>query len=200
MKKKKGGGGFGNVQKSSNAKTNAQNNNAQTNAKPKKKGLGTLKIVETIGEPQVNVGSLDDQDSRIEQLLGDTLDDYPFNKAITKFYDHLSQSLKLPCDVKGMEDFRWEERYVFDPSRSQEYERLRKTQPSYQDVYELLSIERGVRSKWMLYAGEDIAAHVRRKSDGKTFCLGLAELEAIDKTSQNYQLIDDYSMYFVNYR
>jgi hypothetical protein len=47
---------------------------------------------------------------------------------------------------------------------------------------------------------EDIAAHVRRISDGKKFVLGLAELEATDKKSPNFQLLDDYAVWFVNNR
>jgi hypothetical protein len=52
----------------------------------------------------------------------------------------------------------------------------------------------------MLFGGEDIAAQVRRKSDGKEFYLGLSELEAVDSRSPNYQLLDDYVVWFVNYR
>jgi hypothetical protein len=47
---------------------------------------------------------------------------------------------------------------------------------------------------------EDIAARVRRISDGKTFVLGLAELKATDRKSKNYRLIDDYAIWFVNSR
>ena len=48
--------------------------------------------------------------------------------------------------------------------------------------------------------GEDLAGHVRRKSDGKEFYLGLAEIVAVDKKSKNYQLLDDYAVWFVNNR
>ena len=47
---------------------------------------------------------------------------------------------------------------------------------------------------------EDIVAHVRRKSDGKEFDLGLAELQVTDKKSRNFQLIDDYAVWLVNNR
>ena len=51
-----------------------------------------------------------------------------------------------------------------------------------------------------MFGGEDIGAHVRRKSDGKEFWLGLAELKAVDKKSANHQLLDDYAVWFVNNR
>ena len=80
-----------------------------------------------------------------------------------------------------------------------EYKRLKKTQPSYRDRYQLLSIDRDGPSEWMLF-WEDIAAHVRRTSDGKPFVLGLSELKATDKKSDNYRLLDDYGVWFVNNR
>jgi hypothetical protein len=52
----------------------------------------------------------------------------------------------------------------------------------------------------MMFYGEDLAAHVRRKPDGKEFYLGLAELKAVTRKSKNYQLLHDYAVWFVNNR
>jgi len=49
-----------------------------------------------------------------------------------------------------------------------------------------------------MFGEEDIIAHVRRKSDGKEFFLGLAELQVTDKKTANCQLIDDYATWLVN--
>jgi len=141
----------------------------------------------------------DTQDLRIEAIIGDD-DEISFDDCVGIFYNHLKASLQLPCDVTGIEDFRWEERYVIGPGNPKEYERLCKNQPSYKDIFELLSIERDIFSEWMLYGSEDLAGRVRRKSDSKEFYLGLAEIKAIDKKSVNYQLLDDYSVWFVNNR
>ena len=35
--------------------------------------------------------------------------------------------------LTGREDFPWEEKYVFGPGKKAEYERLKKTNPSYKD-------------------------------------------------------------------
>ena len=102
--------------------------------------------------------------------------------------------------MTGIEDFDWEEFYVFGPGDKEEYKQLKKTQPSYRDRYDLLEIDPEADSEWMLYAGEDIPALVRRKSDGQQFYLGLAELKATDRSSENYQLLDDYAVWFVNSR
>lgn len=178
MKKRGGGKGFGDVPKPDSEDRVISKAEHQTTSEP-----------------------WEDQESRIAALLGvGDPEECPFNEAILKFYSHLRDSLELPCDVTGIEDFRWEERYIFGPPKPREYERLRKKQPSFRDTFELLSIEQGAMSKWMLFADEDIGANVRRKSDGKKFCLGLAELEVINQESHNHQLLDDYVMYFVNYR
>jgi len=142
---------------------------------------------------------LDAQDARIEEIIGDD-EKATFDDCQTRFCDHLARSLQLPCDVTGIEDFRWEEYYVIGPGDPKEHERLRKNQPSYEDIFELLAIEAGVFSEWMMFHGDDVAGHVRRKSDGKEFLLGLAEIKAVDEESRNYQLLNDYAVWFANNR
>jgi len=142
---------------------------------------------------------LDVQDARIEEIVGGD-EELTFDDCLEKFYDHLRSSLQLPCNVTGIEDFRWEEYYVIGPGDPEEHERLRKNQPSFEDTFELLAIEEDVYSEWMIFHGEDLADHLRRKTDGKEFYLGLAEVEAVDKKSKNYQLLNDYAVWFVNNR
>lgn len=141
----------------------------------------------------------DAQDRQIEEIIGKgaALD---FDQAIEIFYKYLKDNLMLPCEVTGIEDFRWEEFYVLGPGDKEEYDHLKKTQPSYRDHYELLRTSREIESGWMLFWEEDIGAHVRRISDGREFYLGLSELKATDKNSLNYQLLDDYAVWFVNNR
>ncbi len=139
------------------------------------------------------------QDKRIIAVIGE-YGDLEFDEARSLFYQHLKTNLILPCEVKGLEDFRWEEIYVFGPGDQEEYKRLKKTQPSYTDKYELLGIDRDLQSGWMLFGENDIAARVKRISDSKEFLLGLSELIAIDKKSENYQLLDDFSVWLVNNR
>ncbi len=141
----------------------------------------------------------DDHDKRIAAILGE-IEDLNFDETIDIFCEYLKTNLSLPCKVTGIEDFRWEEIYVFGFGDEEEYDHLKKTQPSYTDRYELLGIDRKGKSEWMLFWGDDIGANVRRISDGKEFLLGLSELKATDKKSKNYQLLDDYSVWLVNNR
>ena len=109
------------------------------------------------------------------------------------FRDYLKKNLELPCLLTGIEDFPWEERFVFGFGDKAEYERLKKTRPSYTDTFELLNIDEADPD-------DGIVAVVQRTSDRKEFSLPLADLEARVKESKNYQLLDDYSVWFVNYR
>ena len=139
----------------------------------------------------------DGQDNRISAILGDSKN-LDVSEGLAIFYKHLKANLSLPCQVTGVEDFRWEEFYVIGPGDEEEYEQLKKTQPSYTDTYELLEIVPPVRSLWQISYEDEIGAKVRRISDKKKFLLALSELKATDKQSNNYQLFDDYSVWFVN--
>jgi hypothetical protein len=139
----------------------------------------------------------DDQFDRIEKIV--SADVESFEEGVARFYDYLAERLKLPCEVTGVEDFNWEEIYIFGPGDEEEYDQLKKTQPSHTDRYDLLGLKLDKPSEWMIVP-DDIAARVRRKSDGKKFILALSELKATDRKSPNYGLLDDYSVWFVNSR
>jgi hypothetical protein len=136
------------------------------------------------------------QKKRILTVLGGSFD-ANFDAARSKWIEHLSTSLNFPVEVKGIEDFRWEEFYIFGPGSKQKYDMLKKTQPSYTDHYDLLSISLEAQSFWMM-SPDDIAAHVRRISDGREFTLGLSELEATSKGTSEHQVLRDYSVWYVN--
>jgi len=138
-----------------------------------------------------------ESEQRILALIGD--EDIERDEAIHLWYRHLLAHLKLPCDVTGIEDFQCEEFYVLGPGSKTEYQRLRKNRPSYRDVFELTAIDVDSVSEWIMFY-DDLKAHVRRKTDGKQFILGLSELKATKKDSQEYQLLYDYSVWQVNWR
>jgi hypothetical protein len=144
------------------------------------------------------MSKFDEQMKRWAAILGDAVQGTQ-EDAMGVFFKYLKATLQLPCEVTGTEDFRWEEPYVIGGWSQTEYKRLKKTQPSYTDKYELLDIGHDEYSEWMMFS-EDIIAHVRRKSDGKECDLGLAELRVTDKKSPNFQLIDDYAVWLVNNR
>ena len=144
------------------------------------------------------MSEMDEQDQRIAAILGPDCED-DFDLCLERLYEHLCASLQLPCEVTGIEDFGWEEYYVIGPGDRGEYKKLRKDNPSYRDVFELLSIEKDTHSEWKMFE-EDLVARVRRKSDGKEFDLGLAEIKAVSGGSPNHRLLDDYATWLVNSR
>lgn len=137
---------------------------------------------------------LDEQDRRIIEIAGEDAD-----LGSERWLVHLRATLSLPCEVTGSEDFRWEEPYVLGVYDQAEYRRLRKTRPSYRDVFILESIEAEADGEWAMFQA-DLGAFVRRKSDGRRFLLGLSELRSVDESTPNRQLLEDYSSWIVNYR
>jgi hypothetical protein len=133
------------------------------------------------------------QERRIARILGGRKALEVSRKTMKTYRDYLRKNLELPCHLTGIEDFPWEERYVFGFGSKAEYEKLKKTNPSYTDTFELLNLGE-------IYAGSGILVRVKRVSDKKEFELPLADLKAKDKRSKNYKLLDDYSVWFVNYQ
>ncbi len=130
---------------------------------------------------------------RIAGILGE--DEVPDvdDVSLTRYLAYLKKNLEHPCHLTGIEDFPWEERFVFGYGSESEYEKLKKTQPSYTDTFELIGFEEGVSED------RGILVKVRRMADKRKFTLPLADLEATDEQSKNYQLLNDFSVWFVNW-
>jgi hypothetical protein len=138
--------------------------------------------------------NLDKQDQRLVAILG--TEDVP-DVDITmlqRYLGYLKQHLAFPCRVTGIESFAWEENYLYEDGSEQEHARLRKTRPSCLDTYELLSLDDDVDPE------DGIVVHVKRISDKKMFVLPLAILEAATRKSKNYQLLNDYAVWFTTWR
>jgi hypothetical protein len=136
----------------------------------------------------------DAQYNRIAEVFATAFPDHPKNLKTVKYYkEYLTKNLQLPFELTGVEDFDWEEYYVFGPGSQKEYKELKKENPSYTDKFDLVSFEEKV------YEEEGIIANVRRKSDKKIFQIPLFELVPTDQKSNNYILLHDYSVWIVNY-
>jgi len=140
---------------------------------------------------------LDKQDQRIADIFGTQEVPDVTTETLARYLACLKQHLVFPCQLTGIEDlgcFAWEEYYTFGPGSKKEYEQLKKKRASYTDTYELLSFDDEVDED------DGILVHVRRLSDKKKFTLTLSDLQATDEQSKNYQLLDDFSVWFVNWR
>ncbi|HEY9295974.1 MAG TPA: hypothetical protein VIQ31_06310, partial [Phormidium sp.] len=59
-------------------------------------------------------------------------------KNLLLYMEYLKKNIELPCHLTGSEDFEWEEQYVIGDGNKKEYERLKKTNPSYTDTFKFL--------------------------------------------------------------
>lgn len=106
------------------------------------------------------------------------------NEDILKYFISRNNRFR---NLKGME-------LGLTPGYKREYEQLKLTKPSYKDIFSM--------SRFDSYydRGYGLFARVTRLSDRKRFQLPLADLKAVDKHSAEWQLLDDYSVWFINYQ
>jgi hypothetical protein len=137
------------------------------------------------------------QDQRLADLFGTQIVPKVTEETLAIYLNYLKQHLVVPCQLTGIESlgcFAWEASYIFGRRRPKEYAQRKQHQPSYTDTYTLLHFA----DAYDLYDG--LAVKVKRVSDSKRFVLPLANLKATEKPSKNHQLLDDYVVWFVNWR
>ncbi|MGD1806500.1 hypothetical protein ACP6PL_13825 [Dapis sp. BLCC M126] len=131
-------------------------------------------------------------EQKLEEIFGSTNLEVNLTN-LKKYLKYLKQNLTIPCLVTGMEEFEWEEHYTIGPGTKKEYQKLKKTQPSYTDKFNLLKLD----NKLDLEHG--ILAVLERTTDNRKFTLPLADLETVVEDSINGELLEDYSMWFFSY-
>jgi hypothetical protein len=137
------------------------------------------------------------QDQRLADLFGTQTVLKVTEETLAVYLGYLKQHLEVPCQLTGIESrgcFAWEESYIFGRRRPKEYAQRKKKEPSYTDIYTFLSFA----EEYDPYAG--LTVTVKRMSDNKRFVLPLAHLKATEKPSTNDRLLDDYVVWFVNWR
>lgn len=127
-------------------------------------------------------------EQRIHSILSDDNERTPDN--VRRHLDHLRHSLKLPLRVTGVEDFPWEEPYVFGAWSQAEYRRLKKTQPSYTDKFDLLDLAETEE--------DDLIARIRRISDGRELSIGLSWLKSVDRKVEGFTVLEDYATWYTD--
>jgi hypothetical protein len=138
----------------------------------------------------------DDFDKRFIAVLGKNIKVTDNN--IKKYYHFIKANITLPCILTGIEsigfDFGWEEKFDFGYGTKKERLQIRQNKPSYNDEFEFLEFLPKEIEDY-----ETIPVRVRRVDDNKIFILKLDELKANDKNSSNYKLLENYSIWIVNY-
>jgi hypothetical protein len=140
--------------------------------------------------------SMDEQFERIKKVFAKDKIPSVSASTIKIYFKYLQDNLTFPCLLTGIESigfFRWEERFSFGYGSKDEYEELRKKQGSFRDTYELTDFD-AIADDW------DILVTVYRVPHHKKFIIPLSELRSTDKASKNYQYLDDYSVWRVNWQ
>ena len=135
--------------------------------------------------------SLKDADKRIALIL-DAEDNSVNEENHQKYLNYLKTAIKIPCILTGIEDFDWEEPFLFGKGKKSEYEKLRETNPSYQDEFELVGFAEELDEK------KGVMVNVNRVSDNQQFALPLWDLKTTEFSYPNYLIVSDYSFWMTN--
>ncbi len=163
------------------------------------------KILNTISTTFPRLNSDDDY----ERILAILLPEEPLNpdvwgdveppeatlEMIMCYYNFLVLKLPVGLRLTGREDmgyFGWEENFLCGAEDATEYNRLKKDRASCQDKFLFLKL-----NEYDEKVG--VFAEVKRIGDNKFFTIPLMDLAASTQKSKQYQLIEDYALWFVNF-
>jgi hypothetical protein len=136
---------------------------------------------------------MDREEKRIAKALGAQEVPEVDEGNLLKYRKYLLGRLDKGTVLTGREDFPWEEGYVIASGNLAEYERLKKENPSYKDDYKLIDISEEEIEE------NDLVAQVERLSDKKCFKIGLSWLTTKNKKSKDFQVLDDFATWVVNW-
>ncbi len=139
---------------------------------------------------------LDEQDMRVAKILGKADADVS-GKTLKKYFKYLTEKLTASFELTGSENFSWEEPYIWGTRSQREYDRMKEAHASYKDKFELINLLDPDDADDDTYG---LMARVRRIKDAKNFTLPLCDLGAANEKAKYFQLLDDYSYWFVNNR
>ena len=154
--------------------------------------IDSFQIVEDDDDDEVEEIHEEVFEEKLEEVLGTTT--FKVNQTnLKKYLKYLKKNLAIPCLVTGVEEFEWEEYYTVGPGSQKEYQKLKKTQPSYTDEFNILKLDN------KLDVEHGILAVLERTTDNLKFTLPLAELEGVAEDSVNAKLLQYYGIWFFTY-
>ncbi len=137
--------------------------------KPRDKESDAEKQLERL-EEHYGHRTFEEQERRITTILSD--DDLSVTEENQNIYfDYLQKHLQKPILLTGMEDFPWEEKYFLGGWSKKEYEKLKKTQPSYTDKFEFIELLEDIDEMY------GIIAKVKRITDNETVYVAIVGLK-----------------------
>lgn len=134
----------------------------------------------------------DEQEIRIAKIFSSNEIPDVTKETVEIFVHYIKENISPNLLLIGREDFPWEEYYTLGPGSAKEYKYLKKKQLSYSDQVEFISFDK------FNYDG-DWFIKVKRLSDKKVFISSLSWFKAIETGSKTGQILDDYSLWIVNW-
>ena len=154
--------------------------------------IDSFQIVEDDDDDEVEEIHEEVFEEKLEEVLGTTT--FKVNQTnLKKYLKYLKKNLAIPCLVTGVEEFEWEEYYTVGPGSQKEYQKLKKTQPSYTDEFNILKLDN------KLDVEHGILAVLERTTDNLKFTLPLAKLEGVAEDSVDAKLLQYYGIWFFTY-
>ena len=136
---------------------------------------------------------MDKEEKRIAKALGAQEVPEVDEGNLLKYRKYLLERMDKGTVLTGREDFPWEEGYAVGPGNPAEHERLKKENPSYKDEYKLIDISEDEIEE------NDLVVQVERVSDKKCFKIGLSWLTTKNKKNKDFQPLDDFATWVVNW-
>jgi hypothetical protein len=130
----------------------------------------------------------------MRQLLGtqNTL----INKTnLKKYLSYLKKSLNLPCLATGLDDMILDEEDYQDFNQSKKKRNVFLTMPVEDEIYKIIGFNNYFDEEFGILVEVEPSPEKRTK-DKPILTVPLAQLEAYDPTSEDYELLETYSIWF----
>ena len=123
------------------------------------------------------------------------MNNFTANETTNEVFIFLQENFDFPFEITGIEDFNWEEYYIFGSGDPEIYNELKKNQPSYKDIFNAIRVKNNIYSEWVIES-KDFLVEAQRNSDGKIFYLGLSEIKLVNQNTKNQHLLNNYMDWF----
>ncbi len=157
---------------------------------------------------KMNMGSLEfdfdflddeDFDEEFEEYLQEVLgtENIEVNKTnLKKYFNYLKKNLKMPCLVTGIDVLDEEDDPELDSGTKKD--NVSVSMLAEDDIYNIVEFNNHLHDLYGILVEVESArvTRLRRTKNKERLTVPLAQLEVLDPDSPNYELLDNYSIWF----
>jgi hypothetical protein len=159
-------------------------------SKPRDSVIDVENLVEKM-DKDYDYESYSEQDKRISKIFP-SLDISLNQKNLQIYYEYLQKNLSKPIILTGDEDCFIND--LIGSLHNSEDRKHKIAKPLYNDKYEYIELFKEPDADYI------VNVIVERITDKKQFKLALWQLMCVDKDSKNFELINDFVCWFLNYQ